>query len=651
MAVASSPKQWKQVPVRVICRLKPTTDEEKANDDKSIPIKYDEENKAIQIYPSRGGRSPLSFEFDGILAPSTTQEQSFNVVAKDVIDDVLNGYNSTIACYGDTNSGKTHTIFGKEGSSDPSMMGMLPRCVAYCIHSIKTSPDIIEASVTISCIEVYHEQLKDLISPSASSKLKIRISPSGETYVENLTQQFMQSAADALKMLEVIKLNRTKMSEFSEYSSPRSHSLACLTVRQKLSDNSSRKAKCFFADFAGSDLLDDASLGNLRLVIHSLVAQKSNIAYNASAVTQILREAFGGNAKLSLIICCSMHILQREEAIKSLRFGQRARLIVNRIKSNKELSRNDMRRIIKKQEALICDLQSQINLQNDKVSQQNHKNESELKQKYDKLLKQHSMDKVKYMAQNDELQDLQHKNEDLLQQLDAANKQKSEMNAVCIQRQNKIIALQQENANYIASNDSLHQKLNELTQQNEKLQNISSTILDQLQTLEKELEIQQDAIKCFEETHSRGSVHRRLSDGDNNNESMDSLDVLTDANCNDMARGSVIIHTKITLPLSTTTPSTSPNNQYDDDTKSELGFPLLSNHNSVNKKSRHLEAVNASHIKIKQSLVNLRELLETNFASASASSKGNNKAAKKAMTQLVNQYNNVMVCSLSLQSF
>ena len=566
----------------------------KPNDD-------NEENGSIQIYPSRGSRKPLSFEFDGILAPSTTQQQTFSVIAKNVIDDVLNGYNSTIACYGNTNSGKTHTIFGKEASADPHQMGLLPRCVAYCIHSIKSSPDIIEASITISCIEVYQEQLKDLISPSSSSKLKIRRSPSGETYVENLTQQFMQSANDALKMLEVIKLNRTKLSEFSEYSSHKSHSLACLTVRQKLSDSTSRKAKCYFVDFAGSDQ-DDVSLSNLQLIIHSLVAKKTQIAYNKSAITTILRESFGGNAKTLLIVCCSMHIFEREQAIKTLRFGQRARLIVNRIKSNKELSKNDMRRIIKKQEAVIASLQSQINENGaSKLLDSNGKNDNNvLKQKYDKLLQQHSMDKVKYMAQNDELQDLQTTHDGVLHELNNLRQRESKMNEVCKQQKNEIIALQQENANYLATNA--------------KLQNISSTILKQLATLEKELEIQQNAIKLFDASHSRGSVHRRLSDQSD------------DANNNndDMARGSVIIHKLITLPLSTTEAANDDNDDDDDDID-------------------YLDAVSASHIKIKESLFNLRQLLETNFASSSShsNSKANNK---KAMTQLVKQYNNVMVC-------
>merc|ERR1719410_1490788 len=286
MAVASPSKPFQEVPIKVICRLKPADDNDKEEkNSSSLPTtQYNEETNTVSIHPSHNSnshsRKPLTFQFDAVLSPSTTQEQTFNAVAKSVIDDVLLGYNSSICCYGETTAGKTHTIFGREGSADPSMMGLLPRCVAYCIHSIKSAPDIIEASITISCIEVYAQNLKDLIAPSVSSKLKVRMSPSGETFVENLTQQFMQSAADALKIVEIIKLNRTKMSEHSYCSSHRSNCLALLTVRQKLSDSTSRKAKCFFVDFAGADQ-DDESLSALRLVIHSLVAKKSQIAYNS----------------------------------------------------------------------------------------------------------------------------------------------------------------------------------------------------------------------------------------------------------------------------------------------------------------------------------------------------------------------------------
>eukprot|EP01084_Bolivina_argentea_P240916 404580_1 len=438
--------------LRVICRLKPNSDEESVHKDEES----NEETNTICIYPSdvideidgiSNGISskPLKFEFDGILNRLTSQETTFDVVAKKVVEDVLNGYNSTIFCYGSTTSGKTHTIFGKEDSSDPTMIGLLPRCVAYCIHLIKESRDVVEASITISCIEIYEEQLKDLISPEISSKLKICLSPSGDTYVENLTQTFMQSANDALKMVEVIKLNRTKIAKNSIYSSHRSHCLACLTIKQKLSNNTSRKAKCYFGDLASTDSTpNDQSLNILQLVIHSLSIKKplTLIPYNNSSLTKILKDSLGGNTKTTIIINIAMNKLKRKQTINSLRFGQRARLITNNIKLNKELNKYEMKQ-------LIYSLKLQLNKYENKYQNQKYE---KYQVKYDKLLKQHEKEEEK---QNIKYLNLENNYNKLII---LNNNQKNE-----IQLLNKQIN------NHIDNHELFQKKINNLSQKNNQL--------------------------------------------------------------------------------------------------------------------------------------------------------------------------------------
>ena len=515
-----------KVNLTVVCRLKPdnedneeTKQNDNNNNNNNLKPKWNLDSNTISIYPSRGGRKPLEFEFDKILPPSTSQEEAFDSISKSVIADVLCGYNSTIFCYGQTSSGKTHTIFGKEGSNDPTLLGLLPRCVAYCIHCIKESVNVVEASITISCIEIYQEQLKDLISPSTSSKLKIKISPNGETYVENLTQRFMQSSNDALKMIEVIKLNRTKISKNSKYSSSRSNCLACLTIKQKMSNSTSRKAKCYFGDLAGSeDIIDNDDthnnddLNTLRLVIHSLSAKKSSIPYNNSALTTILRDSLGGNTKTTIIVTCSMHLFKRDETINSLRFGQRARLITNNIKLNRELSRNEMKKVIDKQELQIQSLQLQlkqllisskpsvsssqqstdqhsidtigddippIDTHDECDENENDQNDQikELKIKYDKLQHELTSQKSKYMAQNDKYQDLESNYHDIKNKYQQLQNQYNLQSQNNTKQQNEIQSLKSQITNSLATNDNLKYKINDLSQKNTQLQAISNTIL------------------------------------------------------------------------------------------------------------------------------------------------------------------------------
>lgn len=50
------------------------------------------------------------FTFDHVFTPTVNQAEVYDVVAKPIVADVLNGYNGTIFAYGQTSSGKTYTM-------------------------------------------------------------------------------------------------------------------------------------------------------------------------------------------------------------------------------------------------------------------------------------------------------------------------------------------------------------------------------------------------------------------------------------------------------------------------------------------------------------------------------------------------------------
>ena len=52
------------------------------------------------------------FAFDCVLGRGATQAQAYEAVARGVVDDVMAGFNGTILAYGQTGTGKTHTIYG-----------------------------------------------------------------------------------------------------------------------------------------------------------------------------------------------------------------------------------------------------------------------------------------------------------------------------------------------------------------------------------------------------------------------------------------------------------------------------------------------------------------------------------------------------------
>jgi kinesin family protein 5 len=88
-----------------------------------------------------------------------------------VVDSVLNGYNGTILAYGQTSSGKTHTMLG-EDIEDMEERGIIPRMVGGFFDQISKQPEDIEFAMKVSFVEIYNEKIRDLLDPKKSN-LKI----------------------------------------------------------------------------------------------------------------------------------------------------------------------------------------------------------------------------------------------------------------------------------------------------------------------------------------------------------------------------------------------------------------------------------------------------------------------------------------------
>jgi kinesin family member 5 len=54
----------------------------------------------------------------------------------------MEGFNGTVFAYGQTSSGKTHTMLGS--IVDPDQRGMIPRMVSHVFDNILSAPEEIE---------------------------------------------------------------------------------------------------------------------------------------------------------------------------------------------------------------------------------------------------------------------------------------------------------------------------------------------------------------------------------------------------------------------------------------------------------------------------------------------------------------------------
>ena len=100
---------------------------------------------------------------DSVLSRDASQSQTYEVVARGVVDAVLEGYNGTVLAYGQTGTGKTHTIYGplaywRRGSQPQlELSGIITRAAMQIFAHAEARPGC-QLAVRLSSLQIYQEQ-------------------------------------------------------------------------------------------------------------------------------------------------------------------------------------------------------------------------------------------------------------------------------------------------------------------------------------------------------------------------------------------------------------------------------------------------------------------------------------------------------------
>uniref|UniRef100_A0A669BX25 Kinesin-like protein n=1 Tax=Oreochromis niloticus TaxID=8128 RepID=A0A669BX25_ORENI len=328
--------------IKVVCRFRPLNSAEVARGDQYIPkFKGDD---CVLI----GGKP---YYFDRVFQSKTTQEEFYNAVAQKIVKDVLEGYNGTIFAYGQTSSGKTHTMEGK--LHDPEMMGIIPRIVQDIFNYIYSMDENLEFHIKVSYFEIYLDKIRDLLDVSKTN-LPVHEDKNRVPYVKGCTERFVCTPEEVMEAIDEGKNNRSvAVTNMNEHSS-RSHSIFLINIKQENSKTEQKlTGKLYLVDLAGSEkvgktgaegtVLDEAkminkSLSALGIVISALAEGSSYIPYRDSKMTRILQDSLGGNCRTTMVICCSPSAYNDAETRSTLLFGQRAKTIKNQVSMNVELT-------------------------------------------------------------------------------------------------------------------------------------------------------------------------------------------------------------------------------------------------------------------------------------------------------------------------
>ncbi|XP_014666276.1 PREDICTED: kinesin-like protein KIF12 [Priapulus caudatus] len=245
--------------VHVAVRIRPLSNDEIQRKDRfllSVP-----QAGQISVENEAMGHSK-TFCYNQVFQPLATQEEVFhNCGITHLIDMAVNGYSCTTFAYGQTGSGKTHTITGpvnnnREGPEFEANWGLIQRSFLYLFDRLETRPGITYV-INASYLEIYNEQVLDLLNPAQKRSLAIRWSKEKGFYVENLFVVECECLDDLLAVLdEGLRNRQTRSNTYNEYSS-RSHSMLTLQIDIHLLDRDddslsiTKHGKLSFVDLAG----------------------------------------------------------------------------------------------------------------------------------------------------------------------------------------------------------------------------------------------------------------------------------------------------------------------------------------------------------------------------------------------------------------
>ncbi|KAH9703949.1 kinesin-like protein KIN-UC [Citrus sinensis] len=374
--------------VRVAVRLRPRNAEDLLSDtDFADCVELQPELKRLRL--RKNNWSSESYRFDEVFTETASQRRVYEVVAKPVVESVLNGYNGTVMAYGQTGTGKTYTL-GRLGKDDASERGIMVRALEDIISSMSVTSD----SVEVSYLQLYMESIQDLLAPE---KVNIPINEdpkTGEVSLPGATVVKLRDLDHLLQLLQVGEVNRHAANTKLNTESSRSHAILVVYIRRSVheiidkitseekdtrtelpGDNHVplvRKSKLLIVDLAGSERIDKSgsegplleeakfinlSLSSLGKCINALAENSPHIPTRDSKLTRLLRDSFGGSARTSLIITVGPSARNHAETTSTIMFGQRAMKVVNMVKLKEEF---DYESLCRKLETQVDHLTAEI---------------------------------------------------------------------------------------------------------------------------------------------------------------------------------------------------------------------------------------------------------------------------------------------------
>ncbi|NWW29658.1 KIF12 protein, partial [Panurus biarmicus] len=298
-------------------------------------------------------RHDATFGFSAVFDAGASQEAVFEGSGmRQLVELAIDGFSCTVFAFGQTGSGKTYTLMGPFAQSgtqpaSPALLGLMQRSFTCLLEQSRSRGS--DLALSASYLEIYNEQIRDLLSPGPPCTLPLRWSKTRGFYVENqLSVEFESLEAVVSLLLQGSQRRRTSAHALNRHSS-RSHALLTIHIRSRAAGACpSKQGTLCFVDLAGSERVKETgSSGELSLeansINRSLLAlghcisllakprgKRTHIPYRDSKLTRLLARSLGGSGITLMVACISPSSRCLSETLSTLHYASRARRVTTR---------------------------------------------------------------------------------------------------------------------------------------------------------------------------------------------------------------------------------------------------------------------------------------------------------------------------------
>jgi hypothetical protein len=384
----------------VALRMRPLTPAEQALGERCIWT-WDRDANTVQQLPGTAhlaqGDARRSYAYDYVCPPTEQTPTLYKQLIRQVVLKACCGYNGNVFAYGQTASGKTYTTLG-----DRAVPGIVLLAIGDIFHYVSQTPTR-QFLLTICCVEIYNEQINDLLGPGTDLKLAVN-GDTGDVRIRGAKQEYVRSVSDFIGILLRSQQRRKVAATDANQRSSRSHTLFRISIESKVnsgnasssssSSSSSKRVRSSlltFVDLAGSESISNVgsskvrqaecrhinkSLFGLKRVVMKLAEhaqatgtekrrQQQHVPFRDSKLTRILKPALGGNSQTLFVCTMTPTGACRDETHNTMRFGQFANKVQNvaRVNESKQLVNgggDEAQKLIREHQRIIAELRRQF---------------------------------------------------------------------------------------------------------------------------------------------------------------------------------------------------------------------------------------------------------------------------------------------------